>query len=206
MIPDFFFCSAPQSPERYERACETLAMWRKVVWPVTVLQAEPGNSFYFQSERRKMAERLATTPIYIVADDDIEPSALRWPGLTLLKCQLYWLEVGLEMMEKYPQFGILSPLLEKTTLFPATVDGSPPFVNTDVQEEHNVGGIRFCRKGIITEWPEQLRRGYDQEHCAAYQQHGYKVGYMKHLWAIHPGKKSETWKPVTDYICPKLPT
>lgn len=198
MTPDFYFCSAPQSPERYERACATLAMWRKNIWPVTVLQAEPGDAFYFQSERRKMAERLATTPIYILADDDMEPS--RQPNIQK------WLRLGCYYMEMYTGFGMLSPLLEDTNLFPATVDGSKPFENADVQEEHNVGGIRFCRKGVITEWPEQTRRGYDQEHCAAYQAKVYKVGYMKHLWASHPGKMSETWKPVTDYISPKLPT
>lgn len=198
MIPDFFFCSAPQSQERYERSREMLAMWRKAIWPVTVLQAGPGESFRFQSERRKIAERLAQTPIYIVADDDMEPSRT--------DCQQKWLRLGCYYMEMYTGFGMLSPLLEATTLMPATVDGSPPFQNSDIQEEHNVGGIRFCRKGVITEWPEQLRRGYDQEHCAAYQAKGYKVGYMRHLWASHPGGKSETWKPVTDYISPGLPT
>jgi len=170
-------------------------MWRKYV-PVVVLQAEPGDSFCFQSKRRQMAEERATTPIYVVADDDMEPSRTA--------CPRTWLLAGSQTLDLYPQFGILSPLLEDTNLFPATVDGSPPYIDQDVQEEHNVGGIRFCRKGLITDWPEQTRRGYDAEHCAAYQAKGYKVGYMKHLWAIHPGKKSETWKPITGFVCPGL--
>lgn len=197
MTPDFFFCSAPQSEERYERAKQTLAMWREVL-PVTVLQAEPHDNYYFQSKRRQIAEATSTTSIYIVADDDMEPSRT--------EAKLQWILDGVECLLAYPKFGILSPLLEATNLFPATVDGSPPYVDNEVQEEHNVGGIRFCRKGIITEWPEQTRRGYDQEHCAAYQHHGYKVGYMKHLWANHPGYKSETWKPITGYVAPRLDT
>jgi hypothetical protein len=175
-----------------------LAKWREFHLAITVLQAEPGESYQFQSERRRVAEHESTTPIYIVADDDMEPSRMdNW---------LAWILYGRRYMENYPQFGILSPLLENTTLMPATVDGSPPYIDEAVQEEHNVGGIRFCRKGIITEWPEQTRRGYDQEHCAAYQRRGLKVGYMKQLWANHPGKKSETWQPVTGYIAPRLTT
>ena len=196
MTPDFFFSSAAQSPERHERAQAMLSMWRRAIWPVTVLQAEPGDSYYFQSERRKMAERLASTPIYILADDDMEPSRIEDPAR--------WLAEGVKILERHPGFGILSPLLEDTTLLPSTVDGRPPYTDDDVFEVHNTGGIRFCRKGIVKEWPEQTRRGYDQEHCAAIQSQGYRVGYMKNLWAVHPGGKTETWKPITGYIAPRL--
>lgn len=67
----------------------------------------------------------------------------------------------------------------------------------EVMEHISVGGIRFCRKGLIEKWPPRDAEcmGYDLIHSDALRDVGYRVGYLQHVRMEHLGEgKTELWR------------
>lgn len=176
---DVFFCSCPLTDERADLAERMKSLWQALPdIRLTPLSPDDGQLFGFQKERRIIADRLAKSKIYILTDDDMEP--------------LFHFNKAVRLMNDYPTFGILSALPENAAINPWTSEHA--INNQDVMEHVDVGGLRFIRKGLIPNWPEQTKPSYDREHCETMRANGYRVGYMKNLKAIHHGEgKSDLW-------------
>ena len=142
------------------------------------LYPEQGHWWEFQKRRRIIAEQRAKSPIYVLADDDMEP--------------LFYFNKGVRIMGEHKDFGILSAWPENANINRWTPEGYTPFEDWDVMEHTDVGGLRFIRKGAIKFFPPQERTRYDREHCQAMRDSGFKVGFMKHLHAIHHGEGATT--------------
>jgi len=196
-MTDVFFCSAPRSLEREEMAQRCLKAWLSIhnLW---VRYSTPETSYCrretFNRERRINAEQEAKGPVYILTDDDMLPQ-----GDAFVKR-------GLDVMAGHPDFAILSAWPEPATIHPWTSEGYTPYEDYEVMEHVSVGGLRFCRKGALTKWPSADGPGYDMEHCIALRATGHRVGYMKHVRALHLGEgKSELWKIPLDTPSPVVP-
>ena len=135
----------------------------------------PGPYDASERERRYLAEEMAKSPIYILADDDILP---------LEKECATW---GSQSLEKHPQFG-------KVCLFtipdnPVKTEGG--FGDRHLFEVHGCGGVRFIRKGIVQRWAPIATagsmEGYDAPHCREFHRCGFKVGYFTYLRGLHMG-------------------
>lgn len=136
-----------------------------------------------QRSRRIFADQMAESEIYVLTDDDCMPLGVDF------------IARGLAVMQAHPEFGILAAMnvLNKNDAEPYT----GKFIDDDVWECHAVGGIRFCRKGIIKEWPESVDPGsYDMQHHEALVKAGYKAGYMRRVQFNHLGiGLSSHWPP-----------
>jgi len=137
---------------------------------------------YFQLKRRIVAEEESPGEFYIVADDDVVPSANF--VLRALKCSLRHSGVGI-------MFAILSPWPCNETINPWTPEGYEPFVDDEVAEHVSVGCIRVCRKTGL-KFPPMTSPWYDGTHCIALRDMGYRVGHMRNVTAIHLGKGAST--------------
>lgn len=126
----------------------------------------------FQVARRINADHLAEGSVYVMTDDDMMPMSADI------------ISRGLELMEKYPEFSMLSAMPASATIHP----WAEGYLCDDVMEHVSVGGLRFCRKGILHKWPEFTGPGYDREHCEAIREAGYRVGYMRDVKANHLGE------------------
>lgn len=139
-----------------------------------------------QRDRRIKADELSNSDIYVVTDDDCMPLGVDF------------IARGVAVMAAHPEFGVLAALnIRSKTLFD---NGIPPytgtFIDEDVWECHAVGGIRFCRKGIIKEWPPSVTPGsYDCQHQEALDKAGYKAGYMLKVTMNHLGEGLSTHWP-----------
>lgn len=183
---EVFFCSAPQSDDRIQLAAQMWEVWRKVQGiKLTALYPERGKSYEFQRTRRMIAEEKAKGDIYILTDDDIEPD---WEG------KPDWLHRGKMLLEFHPEFASLHAWIDGIQRWTPT--DYKPFEDGDVMQHHSAGGIRFIRKGCMRDWPEQTSRGYDNTQGDYLRQNGYRVGYLKHLKAIHhgAGERSDLWR------------
>ena len=217
---DVFFCSYPLSQGRQEIADRCLDWWaaaakRGGIWVRHLspdsIDCAPED---FQRQRRISADHRAEGPEYILTDDDMLPVSD--------DC----IEKGIACLRLHPNFGIVSawPVNAKINRWEPSEDtmrclvcfgmrratgcgncgGSgvfsytyQPFEDLTVMEHHSVGGLRFCRKGALTEWPEQDGPGYDQAHCQALRKEGYRSGYSQHARATHLGEgKTEVWTDV----------
>src|SRR5579859_3556396 len=92
----------------------------------------------FRVKRRQLAEELATTPIYLIADDDIIPF------------DSDFVERGLAVMERNPEY--VSAMYR-----PIGVDFSKHAYggNDEIEEYTEGGGLWLMRKGVVTEWPTE---------------------------------------------------
>lgn len=150
----------------------------------------PSNGmFQFQRDRRLEAEQNASTDLYIVADDDCVPD--RWS--TIVEC----LELA-QNASAASQFPVLSLWPSNSTLHPWTPEGYEVYRDKDFEEHVSVGGIRICRKGVVTEpWPPMNDgvRGYDSIQAGHIRNLGYRVGYYKNFLMNHWGRNySTTWR------------
>lgn len=125
-----------------------------------------------------IAEHRATSAIYILTDDDMEP--------------FFHFNKAIKLMKQHPDFGMLSAFPDPAVIQKWTPEGYTPYEDENVMEHTDVGGLRFIRKGSVKHWPEQHRIGYDKEHCQAMRDNGFKVGYMKRLHAVHHGEGKST--------------
>jgi hypothetical protein len=141
----------------------------------------------FQKARRQYAEDHSKSDIYVVADDDclIGPDPM--------------VGMAVEIMESNPNVGILS-LSERTgpPMVRANVPLAELYQTDDLIESHAVGGVRFCRKGVVTDWPPHDPENpyqYDSIHGPAVKKAGYVSAYAKALQMNHIGAGySITWK------------
>lgn len=182
---DLFFCTLDEeTPLRAAFAATCLERWRAETvcrWSITpsILNCTP---FEFQRQRRIFAENLARGEIYILADGD----CLLGPESPIPQ--------ALSLMAKYPDFGILSLMPENCTIVPWTPENYAPILTDEVMEHVSVGGIRFCRKGILGDWPAQNGPGYDGIHSEAIRKAGFRVGYARNLLYNHLGERfSSVW-------------
>lgn len=134
----------------------------------------------FQRTRRMDADKLAPTDIYVLTDDDMLPIGEDF------------IARGVALMQKYPGFGMLSALPTNAMIQFWNPENHKPLVNDEVMEHYSVGGLRFCRRGIVKKWPVQNGKGYDADHCAAIRDAGYSVGYMRDVRANHLGEGFST--------------
>lgn len=188
-MTDVFFCSInqPNSTRFYiEKAC--LVRWEQEshanVFSMNPWMPEIDCFVYeFQRERRILADRMAISNIYIVTDDDCMPLGTDF------------IARGLAVMEAHPEFGILAAMNYINAKDTEPYTGK--FIDDDVWECHAVGGIRFCRKGIIKDWPASVSPGsYDCQHHEGLVAAGYKAGYMRRVQMNHLGYGLSThWPP-----------
>jgi hypothetical protein len=157
-----------------------------------LLIANRGYTAPFQLSRRQYAENETRSDIYVVADDDCLLTSDPTVGPVV------------EIMEKNPNVGILAlKMHNKEPMVRATVPAKELYETDDLIESHAVGGIRFCRKGIIKEWPphsEENPYQYDSIHGPAVQAAGYVSAYTKAYSMMHVGSTysltwiGETWR------------
>ncbi len=127
----------------------------------------------FSVRRRQIAEEHATTPIYLVADDDILPF------------DNDWVEQGLAVMERNPDY--LAAMYR-----PIGVDFSKHTWggNEEIEEYSESSGLWFMRRGAVAEWPtaytEDVKWNANWESKIIRKQGG-KVGIFKRLGCNHLG-------------------
>ncbi len=186
-MTDVFICSIPKEKDiRYYLLQACFIRWDSDN-ECRLHYLTPGSEWLtndnFQKERRVVAQKLASSDIYILTDDDCMPIG---PD---------FIARGLAVMQSHPEFGILAAMnvMNKNDTMPYT----GKFIDEDVWECHAVGGVRFCRKGIIKEWPELVDPGsYDCQHQEALEKAGYKAGYLRKVLMNHLGYGLSThWPP-----------
>lgn len=169
---DVFFCSAELRPDMTVRCREA---WQVPMWHLS--PAGIGVSKRdFQKYRRVFAERQASGKYYIVADDDCLPP------------EGDWMSKAVEIMDRYPEFAILSLWPTNAVIQRWTPDDYTPVETEEVSEHFSVGNIRVCRKGAFTDWPEQVTAGYDNTHCVALRKAGWRVGFFRNIKFLHLGE------------------
>jgi hypothetical protein len=206
---EVFFCTCPQSEERAQLAGQMLAKWRELEKKgevkLIVLQPDQKNKRSFQKTRRVFADTEAEGEVYILADDDCEPPTIEGRLLCMpfakVIMDMYGETVNPVIGEAPqtcqhpgPKFGMLSAWPDPATIGTWTPEDYEVYEDAHVKEFHDVGGLRICRKGLLTDWPEQTEKGYDREHCAALRAIGWRVGYLKNIRTFHHGEgKSDLW-------------
>lgn len=152
------------------------------------IEAMKGPLSEFQRQRRILAERLAKTRIYVVADDDClldEPGAIPH---------------ALEILfgPEHESFAVVAPLPSNANISLWTPEGYTPAISDDIIEHVNVGCIRFCRKGVMPAdsdlWRPQPPRTefgwkYDGPHGEQVRERGYRMGYFRNITLTHLGER-----------------
>lgn len=121
------------------------------------------------------AEQLAKSDPYIIANDD-----------TLIYGQDF-VENGLKIMEKYPDFGCVSGAVTNGDQF--QLDGP------EITEIHAVGGLVFLRKGLVTEFPPLEDCYWDLERHRQVVAKGFKSGYTRMCPYLHMGAQFSVANP-----------
>lgn len=120
--------------------------------------------------RWKWAESKPTGPIYCLADDDCLPC----PTLDLNRVE--------ELFRTWTGYGIL-----------ALADYHGSYREGPIVESACVGGIRFIRKGIVTEFPDSFT-GCDSEYHDLMTKAGYKSGIITEYTRLHMGVFHSLWQ------------
>jgi hypothetical protein len=173
-------CPEPLTRYRYTLANACHAKWEMDGFTVHVITPKivGCSNFDFQKVRRQYAEAHAKESIYVVADDDCLP--------------LFHVEQCAEVMRGYPQFAILSLFPQNCNIQPWTPDPEvyDAYSGEDVMEHVSVGGIRFMRKGYMTEWPSLPESGaYDFVQCEYLRQRKQmRSGYFRNFQCLHLGE------------------
>lgn len=128
---------------------------------------KPLDRFHIDSKR--YAEEHAKSDVYVVFDDD---------QLILGKD---WLDKGLRVMEKNPEYGMLACWMI-TGEVPA---GCGP--DEHLWQSSSIGCPYFVRKGILTDTPETPIAGYDTDLTNYVESKGWKIGFMRHVRYNHLG-------------------
>lgn len=128
---------------------------------------------YPPPDRWSHAESLAQSKIYILADDDCLPP----PDLDCAYVE--------SIFDRLPDFGLLAI-------------GNPNrdygmYTDQDVVEAWACGGIRFIRKGIVTEFPDNFT-GDDGMFDGYLKKAGYRSGYLRKWPLMHMGDGYSVWK------------
>lgn len=178
--PEVFFCTCGSRDGLAEKMREHwlgLNVNLRVITP-KILGCD---NFSFQKIRRAAAEVMAKSEIYILADDD---------------CSLITpLELGIQALRSRDDFALVSAFPANCNIERWTPEDHEPYEDMNLMEHYSTGGIRIIRRGCMVKgWPEQVRVGYDSEHCEALRSSGYRVGYAQHCRMEHWGEgKSSIW-------------
>lgn len=121
----------------------------------------------FAAYSLEIAEKCAKSDPYIIANDD-----------TLIYGQDF-VENGLKIMEKYPDFGCISGAVTNGDQF--QLDGP------EITEIHAVGGLVFLRKGLVTEFPPLEDAYWDIERDRQVKAKGFRTGYTRMCPYLHMG-------------------
>ncbi len=161
---DVFYCTMPNDPLREAIARPCLMMWEAMCSPICIVPKPGMSGREFQQWRRAEAERLSTTPFYIVADDDCMPLGKSF----LERCEA--------LMQKYPEYAILG-----------TEDYCAPYGLDEIYETTTAGGINVVRKGIL-EIPAFNGQTWDgSAQGQQIREKGFKVGRMRDVRRNHYG-------------------
>lgn len=184
-----FWCTAPHSDHRASLARQTLLWWKsqKGVKLHTLNPSIVGcTAGEFNRERRRWAELRASGLAYIVVDDDCLPLS----G----EC----IDAGVTALLAHPEFAILSAFPVNCNISRWTPENYESFEDLQVMEHVDVGGLRFVRKGAMTDWPEMSGPAYDRIQCDWLRKHGWRVGYAQHSRYKHLGEgASDIWNSIT---------
>lgn len=116
---------------------------------------------------KAMAESVATSPVYVVADNDC---LILGEG---------FVQKGLGIMEKHPEYGLLAAT--------SISDGDFPREGFEEVVSKQAGGVAFVRKGILIEFKACTPDRVDDTICSEMYRKGYKTGYMPGLRFNHLG-------------------
>lgn len=121
------------------------------------------------------------TELFVLVDDDMLPFSQNT------------VKRGFEMLEKYPEYAILSAMPRPHKIREQGVAGY--HVADDVFEATSVGGLRFCRRIEGLQAPKFDGDGYDFQFGEYLRSLGRKVGYARECEAFHLGTNGTTvWK------------
>lgn len=129
----------------------------------------------FATESLRLAEELAGSDPYIIANDD-----------TLIYGQDF-VENGLRVMENNPDYGVISAAAVNSDQY--------KFDGPDIFEIHAVGGLVFLRKGLVTEFPPLEDAYWDCERDRQVKAKGFRSGYTKHCPYLNMGAKFSVANP-----------
>lgn len=130
----------------------------------------------FATSSLEYAENFSRSDPYIIANDD-----------TLIYGQDF-VENGLKIMEKYPEFGCVSGAVTNGDQF--SLNGP------EITEIHAVGGLVFLRKGLVTEFPPLEDCYWDIERHRQVVAKGFKSGYTRMCPYLHMGANFSVANPV----------
>jgi len=121
-------------------------------------------------ERFQWAERLSSDSVYCLTDDDCLPCP--------------WLDLGkiAQLFRDHPDYATIACM---NLLNPVKGEG--------LIEAEAVGGIRFIRKGVVTEFPADFD-GDDSRYFDLVKAKGFKQGYVPEFPMLHLGCWHSTWK------------
>jgi len=131
--------------------------------------------FPFSTFSLQEAEKISVSDPYIIANDD-----------ALIYGQDF-VENGLRIMEKHPDFGVVSGAVTNGDQF--QLDGP------EITEIHAVGGLVFLRKGLVTEFPPLEDCYWDVERHRQIIAKGFKSGYTKMCPYLHMGAQFSVANP-----------
>lgn len=130
--------------------------------------------------RYLVAEAMASSPIYLLVDNDILPRTE------------HWLAKGLDVMQRYAQFGHVVGRLEHTDF---TSDNGA--WHPDVRSIVKGGGLNFIRAGVRTA-PFRVPLVFDpsnaddKQWCDAMRASGASVGQFEKIFVEHIGRTEST--------------
>ena len=129
----------------------------------------PEEKFHMESKRE--AEKRAHIPIYVIADDDCLPLGADF------------IRRGVRMLNQREDYGLVSATSICDGLYPS---GKSCHVE-DIEEAHSVGGIVFCRKGLLSEFNDLGADRVDESIYEETKRLGYKVGVLTRVRFNHLG-------------------
>lgn len=212
-MTDVFFCTAAISEQRAAIAQKTKTWWKAWCrqYKATFTELNPAilkcSAIDFNRSRRIVADNASRFLHYILTDDDCLPLS----GDTIPR--------GLETLGRYGdrpnRFAILSAFPENATINPWTPgeevvvcycgknytcpschgrghyrEPVHVFEDLEVMEHVSVGGLRFCRRGVMEAWPQRDpdAAGYDLIQADTLRGLDWKVGYLQHVRYTHLGE------------------
>jgi len=142
-------------------------LYRYASWGTEFQVLDNDPAMPFAAESLHMAENLAQSDPYIIANDD-----------ALIYGQDF-VENGLRIMEKYPDFGCVSGAVTNGDQY--KLEG------LELTEIHAVGGLVFLRKGLVTEFPPLEDAYWDIERFNQVTAKGFRSGYTRMCPYLHLG-------------------
>lgn len=178
-----------KSSLRWGMSIATLARWRMqedanltvlsadaIIQPMHSCVMMPEKNFHIESKRE--AERRATTPIYVIADDDALPLGKNF------------IEQGVKTLARFADYGLVGATSISDGQYPAgkTFRYGEPQIS-DVEKTESAGGIVFVRRGVINpdELPNCDADQVDETVCTHVRKRGFKVGLLPHVRFNHLG-------------------